>query len=125
MENKKLIICEKKKGYEYEGPRYTHLGQNSGEEFRKDYLVPWLNQLALDTNEEFVIDFIGTKMYSPSFLEEGFGGAIRDAKNESEAKINSKTLERIKFINIEPIRESKLKDYIKNAKYNPKNNVDN
>ena len=109
-----MNICEVCKGYEYEGPRYIKLGPFSGEEFREKHLLPWLN--TLNIQEESVIDFLGTKMYSPSFLEESFGGAIREAKTSQEAETYRQKLNFTEFINIDPIWKKKLDGYIKNAK---------
>jgi len=116
-----LKICEIRKGYEYEGPRFIRLGPFSGEEFREKYLMPWLN--TLNDQEGVVIDFEGTKVYSPSFLEECFGGSIRGAKNDQEAELNRKKLLLAEFANIDLIWKEKLVEYIKDAKYKVKNNT--
>jgi hypothetical protein len=113
---KTLKICEKCKGYEYEGPRFINLGPFSGEEFRKKHLTDWLNNFG--EQEKLTIDFEGTKMYSPSFLEESFGGVIRNAKTEKEAETNRKKLKLAEFINIDPDWKKKLDGYIDNAKFN-------
>jgi hypothetical protein len=115
MEKKILKICEKSAGYKYEGPRYKRLGPFSGEEFRNIHLLPWLESLA--DQEESIVDFTGTEVYSPSFLEESFGGAIRNAKNRQEAEKNRQKLKSICFVNIDPIWKEKLLGYIENAKY--------
>jgi hypothetical protein len=112
MEKKKMVICEKSEGYKYQGPRFKHLGPYSGEEFRNTYLLPWLDDLG--EQEEAIIDFKGTVVYSPSFLEESFGGAIR-AKKENKEKISH-----LAFVNITSPWDEKLKEYIKNAKYTSK-----
>ncbi len=50
-------------------------GPNNGQKFRETLLVP-----ALRCNDEVVEVFLdGTKGYPSSFLEEGFGGLIREA----------------------------------------------
>ena len=57
---------------EYPGVRYPKQGDNSGEEFREQLLVPKLKlggQLTVDLND--------TKGLGSSFLEEAFGGAVR------------------------------------------------
>ena len=120
MEKNILKICEIEKGYEYEGPRFVHLGPFSGEEFRKEHLLPWLKKI--DSQEKNIVDFIGTKMYSPSFLEESFGGAIREADSKKEADEIRKKLQQAKLINIDPVWKKKLDEYIKDAKYKAKSN---
>lgn len=59
---------------EFPGPRYRSLGPFSGEEFREDVLVPAIK--AHGTNIE--IDLDDTFGYGSSFLEEAFGGLLRD-----------------------------------------------
>ncbi|MDR1200694.1 MAG: STAS-like domain-containing protein [Tannerellaceae bacterium] len=107
MENKILKICERSEGYKYEGPRYRDLGPFSGQEFREEHLLPWLNSLT--DKEKGIIDFEGTAVYSPSFLEESFGGAIR--KNAK----NGEKLSNVSFNNIDPIWKEKVEKYIKLA----------
>ena len=120
MEKKKLKICEVRRGYEYEGPRFIRLGPFSGEEFRENHLLNWLN--TLDEQEKPIVDFEGTKVYSPSFLEESFGGAIREAKTSQEAEINRKKLQLAEFINMDTAWKEKLNGFIKDAKYKAKDN---
>ena len=69
------ILKDFGESFKYQGPRFINLGSNSGEEFRDVYLIPWLNENK--TDEILEIDFEGTIVYTPSFLEESFGGAIR------------------------------------------------
>lgn len=99
----KIVAC--KKGFEYQGPRARRLGDNSGEEFRDDYLIPWLKDFS--DSDVGVIDFEGTKVYMSSFLEESFGGAIRKGFG---AKI-----EKLSFINIDNDSLNDLRQYISNA----------
>jgi hypothetical protein len=104
---KKLVVCEKSPDYRYQGPRFKKLGDASGEEFRDSYLLPWLDSLA--DGEKGVIDFINTAVYSPSFLEESFGGAVRkDAKNRAK-------LRNVIFAHMDPIWKEKVEKYIKSA----------
>jgi hypothetical protein len=104
-EIKTLIVCERSQDYRYQGPRYKNLGTASGEEFRDTHLLPWLDTLA--DGEKGVIDFVGTEVYSPSFLEESFGGAIR------ANSLNRTKLRNVNFVNIDPVWEEKVKKYIK------------
>ncbi|MBT3399664.1 MAG: STAS-like domain-containing protein [Rhodospirillaceae bacterium] len=55
------------------GPRFRHEGDFSGEQFRQDFLVPTLR-----IGEKTVIDLNDTEGYGSSFLEEAFGGLIRE-----------------------------------------------
>lgn len=99
---RKLNIAEDAKDFIYQGPRFKCLGPNSGESFRDTILIPFLN--SLNDSEEAVIDFAGTKIFSPSFLEESFCGAIR------AGYVNEVT--RLKFENIPPEWENALNSYI-------------
>ncbi|MCH3916633.1 MAG: STAS-like domain-containing protein [Spirochaetia bacterium] len=105
MKENILKISEVAPNYVYQGPRFKDLGPNSGEEFRKNILEPWLKKVKND--EEITIDFGGTKMFSPSFLEEAFGGAVRDGLGEQIANL--------KFVHIPVSWEKDVTDYIKEA----------
>lgn len=59
------------------GPRYIAEGPFSGEKFREDILYPKLKEV-IDKNEKLVVDLDGTQGYGTSFLEESFGGLIRN-----------------------------------------------
>ena len=104
---KTLIICEISPKYQFQGPRYRDLGDASGQEFREDCLIPWLD--SLNNNSAAVIDFVGTRAFSPSFLEEGFGGAIRLNKGYKDKLI------RVSFKNIDQIWLKLLQKYIQEA----------
>jgi hypothetical protein len=69
--------------------------------------LPWLDSLA--DGEKGIIDFAGTAVYSPSFLEESFGGSVRKNVN------NRKKLSNISFDNIDPIWKEKVEKYIRSA----------
>jgi hypothetical protein len=56
-------------------------GPYSGEEFRKSLLLPAYHT-ALSTNEELTIDLDGCYGLATSFLEEAFGGLVREVKNK-------------------------------------------
>jgi len=122
MEEKTLKVCELNAGYIYEGPRFIRLGPYSGEEFRIKHLRSWLD--SLEEGEVSTVDFEGTEMYSPSFLEESFGGVIRLAKTKQEAENNRAKLNLVNFINMKPDWKKMLEEYIKNAKYDPKKTKD-
>lgn len=56
----------------YPGGRYPSDGKFSGEEFRQQFLEPYLAG-----GESVCVELDGTRGYGSSFLEEAFGGLIR------------------------------------------------
>lgn len=92
------------------GPRYIDEGDYSGELFRKDYLSPIVIK-AIENNQSLVVDLDGTAGYGTSFLEESFGGLIR------EEKLDFETLKRlIQFIsNEEPYLIDDIIEYMNDA----------
>ncbi|AZR42986.1 STAS-like domain-containing protein [Marinobacter salarius] len=60
---------------EFPGPRYRKLGTASGEEFRLEVLAPEIEKNGV---ENISIDLDGTCGYGSSFLEEAFGGLVRE-----------------------------------------------
>lgn len=66
---------------EFPGPRYESLGPNSGQKFRKEVLLPAISEFSGEI--EIVLD--GVFGYGSSFLEEAFGGLIRDGVPEQIA----------------------------------------
>ena len=65
----------------FPGGRYPSDGKYSGEEFRNEYLIPKL--YSLKENELLTIELDGTRGYGSSFLEESFGGLVRNGFNKS------------------------------------------
>ncbi|MGD0420643.1 MAG: STAS-like domain-containing protein [Xanthobacteraceae bacterium] len=61
----------------YPGPRYRHDGPYSGEEFREQLLVPALRR-AHEHHEVLTVVLDGVAGYGSSFLEEAFGGLLRE-----------------------------------------------
>jgi len=61
----------------YPGGRFREDGPNSGEEFRDDLLVPALNEARVAGGTVFV-ELDGTAGYASSFVEEAFGGLVRE-----------------------------------------------
>lgn len=85
------------------GPRYKRLGSASGEEFRAELIDLLLK------NPQLTVDLDGTEGYGSSFLEEGFGGLIREG-------IPPETVLGISFIsNEEPDLVDEIKEYINDA----------
>ena len=63
----------------YPGGRFVSDGEYSGEWFREQILVPALNQ-AIQNHEKLTVILDGVPGYGISFLEEAFGGIIREGK---------------------------------------------
>ncbi|SRR5258706_241743 len=77
------------------GPRYIKEGDFSGEFFRQKILYPSF-QRAISEGKKIVVVLDETAGYGTSFLEESFGGLIR------EEKMNYKSIiDNLKIISIE------------------------
>lgn len=63
------------------GPRFERQGESSGEAFRQKYLAPAFND-AVRNEEVLLVDLDGTAGYATSFLEEAFGGLVREFGGE-------------------------------------------
>jgi len=59
------------------GPRYPWEGDNCGQNFRTKILVPQLHA-AIEAGQILTVDLDRTAGYGTSFLEEAFGGLIRE-----------------------------------------------
>lgn len=59
------------------GSRYEREGEFSGEVFRRQVLLPRVRE-ALAAHERLIVDLDGTAGYGTSFLEEAFGGLVRE-----------------------------------------------
>ncbi|TKU30715.1 DUF4325 domain-containing protein [Citrobacter sp. wls758] len=89
--------------YPCPGPRFKKLGPASGEEFRE-----WIEK-ELKHSPDLVINLDGTEGYGSSFLEECFGGLIR---NNNDPDI----IKGIKFISEEePELIDEINEYIEDA----------
>ena len=64
------------------GPRYIHEGKFSGEQFRLEYLYPLFIK-AMQANQKIEAVLDGTAGYGTSFLEESFGGLVRQLVNKN------------------------------------------
>jgi len=53
--------------------RYKEFGGDTGEEFRDDFLLPALNE-----DDSVTVNLDGVIGYGSSFLEEAFGGLVRE-----------------------------------------------
>ena len=65
----------------YPGGRLSSDGPFSGEEFRERYLLPALRQA-----EHISVDLDGVRGYASSFLEEAFGGLVREGFSAQEVR---------------------------------------
>jgi hypothetical protein len=91
------------KRYPCPGPRYKSLGPGSGEVFRE-----WIMS-ELEQDLDLTINLDGTEGYGSSFLEEGFGGLIREG-------VPSLVVHNIKLISIEePDLVVEIEQYIEDA----------
>ncbi len=61
------------------GPRYIHEGPYSGELLRQTKFFTLFHD-AIRDNKKIIVDLDGTPGYGTSFLEEIFGGLIREHK---------------------------------------------
>jgi len=92
------------------GPRYRIEGDFSGQEFRETILKEAMEN-AIIGNRKLVMNLDGTAGYGTSFLEEAFGGLIRE-DNLSFDLIN-KCLEIIS--EEEPFLIDDVKEYLQSA----------
>lgn len=73
MKTREILISIAKEFSETPAGRYFADGPFSGQRFREEKLYPALKEYDL-----VVVDFDGTLGYGSSFLEEAFGGLIRE-----------------------------------------------
>lgn len=98
------------------GARFPQEGDYSGQEFRQNVLLPKLKE-AIEQKVKLQVILDGTAGLGTSFLEEAFGGLIRDDKVKYE-DIQS-YLELVSVEDEDYIEE--INQYIKDA-YEQKNN---
>ncbi len=104
----KINVC--KEYTDTPGGRYKEQGDFSGQDFRETILEPKYLE-SIMKNEKLQIDLDGGYGYGSSFLEEAFGGLIRDLKDNYKQTLD--------IIEIKSDDEPKLiediKRYIKEA----------
>lgn len=61
--------------------RYPEHGDDNGQRFREEFLIP-----ALDDGNEVCVDLTGARGLAASFLEEAFGGLIREGYDIADIK---------------------------------------
>ena len=92
------------------GPRYKHEGANSGELLRTTKFFQFFDD-AIKGKKQIIVDLDGTAGYGTSFLEEIFGGLIREHHldyNEIIKRLTIKTDE-------EPYLKDDIFQYLKDA----------
>lgn len=92
------------------GPRYEIEGSFSGEVFRKTIFTDIIRG-AIKDNKKIIVDLDGTVGYGTSFLEEIFGGLIRDDKIPYDELIKRLTIISVE----EPYLVDDIMDYLKEA----------
>ncbi len=90
--------------YIYQGPRFTTIAPSSGEQFRDEILIPWLEAYVGST---CVIDFAQTEVFAPGFMGECFGGAVRRGFTQ---------LCDMDFVNIPGEETKRVQQYMKEAR---------
>lgn len=103
--NPKHVIDVARDFSEYPGARYERLGPGSGEAFRKQLLIKRLESLG--DRDALVIRLDGTKGYGSSFLEEAFGGAVREGCRFDK--------DRVKFVSEDRSLVQEIWEYIDQA----------
>ncbi len=88
------------------GLRYIHLGPFSGEEFRKKFLIEPLRQ-----GKAVTVELDGVRGYGSSFLEEAFGGTVRELNLDTED-----ALRRLKVVTSVQSWQLDVDEYIRTAK---------
>lgn len=88
--------------------RFRSDGPFSGEQFREDVLRP-----ALELHDKVVVHLDGTEGYGSSFLEEAFGGLVRE-RFYSHKELKSK----LKVVSSDPAYVDEIWSYISEAEAN-------
>lgn len=103
----KIVVAED--FYRRPAGRYRNQGTYTGEAFRDDILLPLLK--TIQKNDKLIVDFTGVSMTGSSFLEEAFGGLVRNHNFDSE------TLEKILVLSFprRPSLEETVWKYIRDA----------
>lgn len=102
------------------GPRYADEGDFSGEEFRHSVLSPLVRE-AMAAGKSLFIDIDGTAGYGTSFLEEAFGGLVRNENVDGEELISRLQLKSDE----EPYLISDIIGYIREAQQAKDKDSDN
>lgn len=84
--------------------RFEKDGPYSGESFRRKFLVPHLRN-----GEAITVDLDGARGYGSSFLEEAFGGLIREGFTLAQVR------ESVRILSSNPSLEPEIEGYIVSA----------
>ncbi|MEE1143385.1 MAG: STAS-like domain-containing protein [Bacteroidales bacterium] len=98
------------------GARYPEEGDFSGKDFRQKVLYPALQE-AISLHVKLIIDLDGTAGLGTSFLEESFGGLIRE--NHVDYKVLKDTI--VIISEEDPDYKEEVYNYIEDA-YEKENN---
>jgi hypothetical protein len=90
--------------FRYPAGRYRTDGPYSGEVFRTRFLIPGLEQ-----NEHIAVKLDGTAGYGSSFLEEAFGGLVRQGYRPERIR------QSITLISEDPGLIEEIEEYIEDA----------
>ena len=88
--------------------RYISDGKYSGESFLKNLLIP-----AITTHDLVELDFTGVRGYGSSFLEEAFGGLIRETNMDLK-----EFMDKITIVTQDPFLVPEINSYVSDAKKN-------
>lgn len=99
-----INYCIAKEYTEIPGPRYKKEGDYSGEDFRERVLIPLFHK-AESSDTTIFMDLDGGYGYPTSFLEEAFGGLVRELKRPISSRLKFKSDE-------EPALIDEIKEYI-------------
>lgn len=99
------MISIRKNFSENPAGRYITDGPNSGQRFRDELLTP-----ALRSNDEVVVDLDGALGFGSSFLEEAFGGLVRECGFAA-----SQLARQLKIVSQQSIYEKRVWRYINAA----------
>uniref|UniRef100_UPI0034E00563 STAS-like domain-containing protein n=1 Tax=Candidatus Thiodubiliella endoseptemdiera TaxID=2738886 RepID=UPI0034E00563 len=105
-----MIISIAKNFSDVPAGRYYADGEWTGQKFREEVLVPALKKA--DKKNPVIVDINGAEGYGSSFLEEAFGGLIRE---EGHTKDRIKEILEIKANDTYDIYKQIILDYIKKA----------
>lgn len=90
------------------GARFESEGPNSGEKFRKEILLPKYLE-AKKNGENLVINLDDCYGFATSFLEEAFGGLVRELKEKN-------ILNKIEIVSMDDATaETLIKKYVREA----------
>jgi hypothetical protein len=103
MQNAILNLVQDHPQFKYPGHRYRLKSKNSGEEFRDDILIPFINN---NKDKSIIINLEGAVGFPPSFLEEAFGGCIEKGITD---------IQRVEIVGIDEIERDRIKRYINKA----------